>query len=53
MRSLFDINELSPAEIDTLIETANDMMANPAKYLLFKALRLDTTLAKIWANYSI
>ena len=32
MRSLFDINELSPAEIDTLIETANDMMANPAKY---------------------
>ena len=32
MRSLFDINELSPAEIDSLIETANDMMANPAKY---------------------
>lgn len=32
MRSLFDINELSPAEIDSLIATANDMMANPAKY---------------------
>ena len=32
MRSLFDINELSPAEIDSLISTANDMMANPAKY---------------------
>lgn len=32
MRSLFDINELSPAEIDALIDTANDMMANPAKY---------------------
>ncbi len=32
MRSLFDINELSPAEIDSLIATANDMMGNPAKY---------------------
>ena len=32
MRSLFDINELSPAEIDSLIAAANDMMANPAKY---------------------
>lgn len=32
MRSLFDINELSPAEIGSLIATANDMMANPAKY---------------------
>jgi len=32
MRSLFDINELSPAEIDSLIAAANDMMANPTKY---------------------
>ncbi len=32
MRSLFDIIELSTAEIDSLIATANDMMANPAKY---------------------
>ncbi len=33
MRSLFDIIELSTAEIDSLIATANDMMANPAKYV--------------------
>ncbi len=32
MRSLFDIVELSTAELDSLIATANDMMANPAKY---------------------
>lgn len=32
MRSLFDIIELSTDEIDSLIATANDMMANPAKY---------------------
>ncbi len=32
MRSLFDIVELSTAELDALIATANDMMANPAKY---------------------
>ncbi len=32
VRSLFDIIELSTAEIDSLIATANDMMANPAKY---------------------
>ncbi len=32
MRSLFDIIELSTAEIDSLIATANDMMENPAKY---------------------
>ncbi len=32
MRSLFDIVELSTDELDSLIATANDMMANPAKY---------------------
>lgn len=32
MRSLFDIVELSVDEIDSLISTANDMMAHPAKY---------------------
>ena len=31
-RSLIDILELSPAEIDELIATANDIIANPAKY---------------------
>ena len=32
MRSLIDIKELSPAEIDELIATAYDIIANPAKY---------------------
>jgi len=32
MRSLIDILELTPQEIDELIETANDIIANPAKY---------------------
>lgn len=32
MRSLFDIVELSVDEIDSLISTANDMMAHPSKY---------------------
>ncbi|MGN1346369.1 MAG: aspartate carbamoyltransferase [Eubacteriales bacterium] len=32
MRSVIDITELSTAEIEALITTANDMMANPAKY---------------------
>ncbi len=32
MRSLIDILDLSPAEIDELIATANDIIANPAKY---------------------
>ena len=31
-RSLIDILELSPAEIDELIATANDIINNPAKY---------------------
>ncbi|MBP3300310.1 MAG: aspartate carbamoyltransferase [Clostridia bacterium] len=31
-RSLIDILDLSPAEIDELIATANDIIANPAKY---------------------
>ena len=32
MRSLIDIQDLSPAEIDELIDTANDIIANPKKY---------------------
>ncbi len=32
MRHLIDINDLSPAEIDELIATANDIIANPKKY---------------------
>ena len=32
MRSLIDIQDLSPAEIDELIDTANDIIANPQKY---------------------
>ncbi len=32
MRSLIDILDLSPAEIDELIATANDIIANPVKY---------------------
>ena len=32
MRSLIDIKELTPAEIDELIATAYDIIANPAKY---------------------
>ena len=32
MRSLIDIKELSPAEIDELIATAYDIIAKPAKY---------------------
>ena len=32
MRSLIDILDLSPVEIDELIATANDIIANPAKY---------------------
>ena len=31
-RSLIDILDLSPAEIDELIATANDIIANPTKY---------------------
>ena len=32
MRSLIDIKELTPAEIDELIAVANDIIANPAAY---------------------
>ena len=32
MRSLIDILDLTTAEIDELIETANDIISNPAKY---------------------
>ncbi|MBQ9796388.1 MAG: aspartate carbamoyltransferase [Clostridia bacterium] len=32
MRSLIDIQDLSPAEIDELIQTANDIIENPKKY---------------------
>ena len=32
MRSLIDIKELTPAEIDEMIATAYDIIANPAKY---------------------
>ncbi len=32
MRSLIDIHDFSVEEIDGLIETANDIIANPAKY---------------------
>lgn len=32
MRSLIDIAELSVAEIDSLLETANDIIKNPKKY---------------------
>ena len=32
MRSLIDILDLSPVEIDELIATANDIIANPVKY---------------------
>lgn len=32
MRHLIDINDLSPAEIDELIDTANDIIENPKKY---------------------
>ena len=32
MRSLIDILELSVDEIEELISTANDIIANPAKY---------------------
>ena len=32
MRSLIDIKELTPVEIDELIATAYDIIANPAKY---------------------
>ena len=32
MRSLIDILELSTQEIDELMETAEDIIANPAKY---------------------
>ena len=32
MRSLIDILELSVEEIDELIATANDIMADPHKY---------------------
>ena len=32
MRSLIDIKELTPAEIDELIATAYDIIANPKKY---------------------
>ena len=32
MRHLIDILDLSPEEVDVLIQTANDIIANPAKY---------------------
>ncbi|MBQ7335138.1 MAG: aspartate carbamoyltransferase [Clostridia bacterium] len=32
MRSLIEIQDLTPAEIDELIATANDIIANPKKY---------------------
>ena len=32
MRSLIDIKDLTLEEIDSLIETAEDIMKNPAKY---------------------
>ena len=32
MRSLIDIAELSLSEIDSLLNTANDIIENPAKY---------------------
>ena len=32
MRSLIDINDLSTDEINQLIATANDIIANPDKY---------------------
>ena len=32
MRSLIDIRDLSPEEIDSLIATANDIIANPSAY---------------------
>ena len=32
MRHLIDILDLSPDELDALIQTANDIIANPAKY---------------------
>ena len=32
MRSLIDIQDLTPAEIDELIATANDIIENPKKY---------------------
>ena len=32
MRSLIDIHDFSVEEIDKLIETANDIIANPSKY---------------------
>ena len=32
MRSLIDISELSCEEIEKLISTANDIIANPEKY---------------------
>ena len=32
MKSLIDIQDLTPAEIDELIVTANDIIENPKKY---------------------
>ena len=32
MRSVIDISELTTGEIDELIATANDIIANPEKY---------------------
>ena len=32
MRHLIDILDLTPAEIDELIATANDIIANPSAY---------------------
>ncbi len=32
MKHLIDIMELSPAELDTLLDTAEDIIANPGKY---------------------
>ena len=32
MRSLIDISELTPTEIEELIATADDIIADPAKY---------------------
>ncbi len=43
MRSLIDIKDLTLEEIDSLIETAEDIMKNPAKYAeICKGMRLAT-----------
>ena len=32
MRSVIDVLDLTPAELDELIDCANDIIANPQKY---------------------